>query len=221
MDISKFDNLHAGQRGFVIGGGPSIKLLLESEFSPELLHNEIVIGANKAYKFCDLTYLVSIDTNFIRGCRDEVRALSCPKFFPEGYLRGYEEDNTVYPMANRLQDYRGNRAKLPNNFNDICYVGGSGSLAVKVAYSLGCDPIYLLGIDCTLWDGRSHFHDDYETPLPKKTVEGFFPTFYGFIHNMINARRRVYSCSPISKLNDRVCPYIDIRELFNDATAIK
>jgi hypothetical protein len=48
-----------GFRGFVIGGSPSVKYLDLSK-----LKNEIVVGANKAYKLCKLDYFVACDPYF-------------------------------------------------------------------------------------------------------------------------------------------------------------
>src|SRR5258705_7928417 len=85
--LRSYNNKHQGQRGFLVGGGSSLKTLEEEGFDFHQLEKEVVVGINKAYKLLLPTYLVFGDKIFWDSFRDELRALLCIQFAPEDILR--------------------------------------------------------------------------------------------------------------------------------------
>jgi hypothetical protein len=221
---STFENLpfdisigkHCGKRGFVVGGGASIGALLDEGFEPSVLDTEIVVGANKAYKFCRLSYFASVDPSFIQRFSAEINLLDCVKFIPERYEQGLLVNSVVKLPDPKL---RHKRSTLPTGFLTMSHVGGSGTFAIRVAYLLGLNPIYLIGFDCTRLHGKSHFHNDYPKPLLEEQAKAFYLALATLVDNL-SKNVAIYSCSSISLLNARI-PYIPLREVVAHATNSK
>lgn len=209
---------HKNQRGFLIGGGSSLLTLQESGFDFSRLQSEVIVGVNKAYKLLIPTYLVFGDNAFIKNFTQEIYALPCVKFAPHDILRGYSHP-TLYGVQ------RGNRESdtLPRGLSaPISFINNSGVGALRITYTLGCNPIYLLGIDLSVnTAGDTHFHQDYKA-IGRKTRPESYTAFQREYIKVITALRAhhidVISCSPISKLND-IIPYVPIEEVLKSGTA--
>lgn len=215
--LYKMDNLHKGRRGFVIGGGPSIRDI-PKEILNVLEQEEITVGANHAFKLFEPTYLVFIDRGYWYNFGKEIRALrktghifypskltdiagqrGGPKFcqFPHG-------NEKSHPIAPRSF-----RARIPTYNN-------SGVTALRMAYILGLNPIYLLGCDLNKdakMAGDTHFHDCYDAKRKNATKAQRYDAFReSFVKTIEVMRSRVVSCSPVSSLNDAI-PYRPIEEV--------
>lgn len=204
--MNKYTGIHEGQRCFVIGGGASILRLQKRGFNfPEKFKNEVTIGANKAYKLFTPKYLIFRDRSYWLYYKEEVRNTSCVKFCPEEYVKMYKiDDPTVVGLAREEViphlDVTERKPKVlwPN----------AGASALLLAHMLGCNPIYLIGIDLQLDNGRSHFHNDYNSI--GKNFSSNQGVFEYVIPKLLEKGVKTYSCSEISMLNKDVAPYIDI-----------
>lgn len=220
MDLRAFDNKHAGRRGFVIGGGPSIRLIEEGGFDMSLLQKEITVGANKAYKLFTPNYLVWGDRNFFRRFERELLELDCTMFYGH-FQRTNNEKDKMPPLddprfvaVHRVIEGHG-RHHIPTSFaGPISFWQNSGVVALRLAFLLGLNPIYLLGMDLGGHQGKFWFHEGYvATGAGKKWYELAGTIFERIIARLDNDHGvDVYSCSSISSLND-VIPYVDIRNL--------
>jgi hypothetical protein len=214
--LKELTNKHKDQRGFLIGGGSSLLSLQKADFDFSRLQSEVIIGVNKAYKLVTPTYLVFGDNAFLKNFTQEIYTLPCVKFAPHDILRGYGH-STLYAVQ------RGNRQSdiLPRGLSaPISFINNSGVGALRITYTLGCNPIYLLGIDLTVnAAGETHFHEDYKA-IGRKTRPESYTSFQREYIKVIVALRahhiEVISCSPISKLND-IIPYIPIEEVLDHA----
>ena len=209
MDYDSFDNKHQGKRGFIIGGGSSILALKEGWCSK--VQQEITIGVNKAYKLFTPTYLVFIDNGFYRKFKDEIHEVECIKFFNANC--GYR-DETTFPLVT----YGGHKEKsthlVPVSLTKpISLWNNSGTAAIRIAYLLGLNPIYLIGIDLTIQNNKSHFHEDYGIDPRHYPAHRYVKCFEDTIRLLKQRGVTFYSCSPISKLN-RIIEYIDLTTLF-------
>ena len=78
--LAELKDMHRGQRCFIIGNGPSLKVTDLSK-----LRNEHTIGMNRIYMlFSELgfstSYYLSVNSLVIEQCAEDIRKLSAPKF---------------------------------------------------------------------------------------------------------------------------------------------
>ena len=207
---TKFENVHINKRGFVIGGGPSIKDIEKETL--DKLEQEVTIGVNKAYRLIKPTYLVFSDQYFWKHFGHEVQKVDCIKIIPDNIARGVRNDQLV-----RVRRSNSIRDVLPTSMNTISFLNNSGVGALRIAFLMGCNPIYLLGMDMGPdTSGETHFHNDYKHDPKRKTspnrYQQFFTEFERTIKAMEERRVNVVSCSPISTLNS-IIPYVPINEV--------
>lgn len=207
-----------GRRGFVIGGGASIKQLLADGFDfNEIVKNEVVVGVNKAYRLCAPQVLASIDIHFLRDNAEELVAMEeTIKVLPTICKEHFgADDPNIFLVDDKCKISRNvshQRISIPRRFDQFCYVGGSGLFGIKVAYILGLNPIYLIGFDCKTTDGASHFHNEYGEPLSDNRLKGFSMSMRGFADNIRKHEDvMVYCCNEDSLL----VPHIPYRNLEN------
>lgn len=218
--MNKFDNIHKDHRGFVFGGGPSIKVLIDCGFDFRTLVDEVTVGTNRAYELLDLDYLVWMDTYFWVHYRDFIKKLKCVKFCPKNvYVNAKIDqfDNTVIPLTKDVgPEYQ--KRVLPVSFsNPFSFWNNSGVTGIRVAYMLGCNPIYLLGMDLTHTGDQTHFHSGYDDKRrisTDKTYTRFRDPFEVTIKAIQDKGIKVYSCSKTSTLNSTLIPFVDITTLF-------
>lgn len=212
---------YRGRRGFVIGGGASIKQLIEDRFDfPILVKNEVVVGVNKAYRLCTPQVIVSIDINFLRNSAEELISLEDTlKVLPTICKEHFDEDDpNIFLIDDQCKISRNvshKRISIPRRFDQFCYVGGSGLFGIKVAYVLGLNPIYLIGFDCKTINGSSHFHDEYGEPLSDNRLKGFSMSMIGFADNIRKHENvEVYCCNEDSLLVPHL-PYRNLEEVLH------
>lgn len=80
QNLSRFKDMHSGERAFIIGNGPSLK---RTELN--LLRNEYTFGMNRIYLlFTKLgfktTYYLSVNDLIIEQCVEDILSLQIPKF---------------------------------------------------------------------------------------------------------------------------------------------
>ena len=214
LQPADYNDKHIGKRSFVIGGGHSIKTIQAEGFDFRTkLKDEITIGVNKAYKVADLTYLLFGDYWFWKHWQHEVRKLDCVNIVPENILKGVIPDKTL--VVRRSVDVS---QMIPDGFDKpFSFVNNTGVAALRAAYVLGCDPIYLIGMDITYSDtGESHFHEDYvdrKRATSPARYKQFHQVFTKTLEAIKSNGRTVYSCSPSSPLNSMI-DYVPITSLF-------
>jgi hypothetical protein len=213
LALRSLNKLHEGQRGFLIGGGPSLKTLQESGFDFTRLSNDIRLGINKAYKLLELSYLVFGDEIFQKTFFDELEKVECLKFAPNDIMRG-----KVLPNLRLLRRGSNYQEVLPRGLDGpVSFINNTGVAGLRILYCLGCNPIYLLGVDLgSNTNGETHFHMDYESlkrPVPKDRYKAFYTEYVRTIHALRTRNVSVISCSPASLLNTLI-PYVPIATLF-------
>jgi hypothetical protein len=173
--LERLRGIYKGKRCFVMGNGPSLK-----QIDLSLLKNEVTIGSNGIFLIKEemgylptfLTvedHLVAEDrANRLNQIRDTI------KIFP--YDLSYclkIDDSTIY--ANFVRQYDG-CPKFSSDFARIVYWGGTVTfMNMQLAYYLGCNEIYLIGLDhnykvtdkvvdtviTSQQDDVNHIHPDY------------------------------------------------------------
>jgi hypothetical protein len=213
--VEEYADIHEGERAFIIGGGPSIRDIHTRGFNWEKLNESITFGVNKAYKLLHPRYLVFGDASFWEEYRLEITPVMCPKFFPKEWLKTHNID---VPKGVPVYTDFTHRSALPQTpFSAISLWGGSGVYALRIAYLMGCNPIYLVGMDIGAnEEGKTHFHNDYIQSKFPKVKQLWFDTCYKSFRETILALEeryiKVFSCSKTSRIND-VASYVDLDSL--------
>ncbi len=168
--LSELKDIHRGQRGFIIGNGPSLK---QTDLSR--LRGEFTIGMNRFYMaFPDLgfstTYFMSINSLVIEQCAADLRLLPMPKFFSwrsRDLIQPTDDTaflHTTYTGPTFAQDARGRLWEGAT----VTYV------ALQLAYHMGFQQVILIGVDHSFTtqgtpnttvvsqgDDPNHFHPGY------------------------------------------------------------
>ncbi len=96
--------------------------------------------------------------------------------------------------------------------NTIMYGRSSGHLALSLAINLGAKRCVLLGYDCRIVDGRSHFHDKPSNAIGLTYSADFLPAWAGWGEAARRAGVEVINSTP----NSAICefPYTSISDVF-------
>ena len=219
IHLKRFDNKHKGCRGFIIGGGPSIINIKKSGFNFDILQKEITVGVNKAYNLFTPTYLIWTDAYFWKAFRSELIKLRSIKFCPIKIVRKFSINKKDIYSLKRDKDSK-KSTYVSSLSNSVPMWNNSGVTALRIAYILGLNPIYLIGIDLIIKDlkGRTHFHKAYNKNRVAKTTfkryNKFFESFKKTIKDLEDIGVKIYSCSKVSRLNELI-EYKKIDDLFN------
>jgi hypothetical protein len=152
-----------GRRAFIIGNGPSLR-----NMDLSLLKDEITIGSNGAYKAFDTwgfatDYLLfeDIEQTEIRG--NDIRNVDGPLKIAAIYnahaiSRPWKD---LLFMNVRLADetyWTDPGIQFSRDFSHSVYLGSTISyIALQLAYHLGCNPVYLIGVDMDYGPLAKHF----------------------------------------------------------------
>lgn len=143
-EIRKLRDVHAGERCFVIGNGPSLKKMDLGK-----LRNEFTFGMNRIYLlFPELgfptSYLLSVNTLVIEQSAPEIEKLAIPKFITWRARKFLRHDPGVVFMDT---DY----ADPPTFSRDVSGRVFEGStvtyVALQLAFHMGFSEVILIGVD--------------------------------------------------------------------------
>ena len=170
--LNSYHNLHAGERCFILGNGPS---LAKTNF--DLLKSEITFGLNRVYllkeEFGFLpTYFVSINDLILSQFSEEIMELEMPKFLNWSQRNRYRADqhaNFIYPKFGFNDSFQ------PDIRQQISSGGTVTFAAMQIAYFMGFSEVVLLGVDHSFIakgtpneteqreqaEDVDHFHPDY------------------------------------------------------------
>ena len=151
-------NVHHGKRCFVMGNGPSL-----ARMNLSLLKEEITIGSNGIFKkFSEIgfptTYFTMEDTEQVEDREDELASISGTTRFFALYNAHCipARDDTLFLNIERTSHGEGHQGKrwkhlYPQFSLDLAsavYLGATITyINIQLAFFLGCDPIYLIGVD--------------------------------------------------------------------------
>ncbi len=141
--LSHYQNIHQGQRCFIIGNGPSLKNM---DLSP--LKNEFTFGMNRIYLLYPkmgfpTTYYVSINSLVIEQCADDIEKLPVPKFLSwrsQKLIRMTENTMFLHTTYTGKKFAKDARKRLWEGAT-VTYV------ALQLAYFMGFRQVILIGVD--------------------------------------------------------------------------
>ena len=145
--LRRLRNIHEGSRCFVIGNGPSLRRM-----DLKLLRNEITIGSNGIFKLFPkmgfhTTYLTMEDVEQCEDRRREHKHIKGPiKIY--ALNNAYcvpSDDSTLFMNVYRHQM---GEQRFSEDCSEVLYSGWTVTyLNLQLAFHLGCDPVYLIGVD--------------------------------------------------------------------------
>ncbi len=182
IELNNFKDKHKNKRCFVMGNGPSLNQLDMTK-----LKNEITFGANRCFLGFDnwgfkTTYWTIEDKLVAEDVQDQWNDLKGPvKFIPKDLYHLVTNYNNVCSVNFSRENFEKKRMvpRFSNNALEMFWGGTVTYLMIQLAVLMGCNPIYLIGVDFYYikpdhvtegvkkneWishgDDPNHFHPDY------------------------------------------------------------
>ena len=150
--LSDFKDKHKGERCFIIGNGPSLKIE-----DLEKLNNEICFAVNRIYlSFPNTkwrpTYYAIQDSKMLDQYIGDVAKLDLPyKFLPIAYENKFKnEKGKAFFYNYTLRLFNGTPPLFSDDISKLTYEGGTVTfLCMQIAFYMGFKEIILLGNDFT------------------------------------------------------------------------
>ncbi len=221
--INHFKNMYKDQNCIIIGGGPSIKYLLDNNYVFEkLLKNYIIIGTNVSYKFIPCHYMIFSDNYIWNQHYKDIKLFKDIICFTQ---IENEFKNINPPLNKEIIRIPTKGIYFPMLDNKGIKCNNIGSSALSLSHFLGFKNIFLFGIDMIIDEnGNKNFHNEY-IDKPKKTLKMFNQIITGHYMNMIKIidqlekkyKIKIFSCSTTSRFNE-ILSYVDPWELIKSET---
>lgn len=138
-EIEQFHNLHAGQRAFVVGNGPSLK-----RTDPRRLGSEVTFGCNSIFLLEDFvpTYYCLENHICAEDRQEQINALPWAKFLSHDLRRWLTNGHFFNAFRTAEID------TFSTDFAAGIQVGATVTYTmIQLAFYMGCDPVYLVGMD--------------------------------------------------------------------------
>jgi len=152
LHLAVLKNRHKGKRCFVIGNGPSLRI---SDLDKIHNNNDIAIASNKIYLAFEETdwrptYYTVADLLVAENNAEKIRALGLVKLFRDDFKSILGESGDPGVRGNHLYYHPLDNYTVyfsPNAIKGF-HVGETiTNVNIQLAYYLGCNPIYVIGID--------------------------------------------------------------------------
>lgn len=168
--MAHFRNIHAGQKAFVLGNGPSLRV---SDL--DRLSGQITFACNNIFvAFTDTTWRPTYYAVYhpAEEWSCDLNRVDCTKFLPVGECRkGRPLRNAVY-FRNRHRWFYPEPPGFSTDMARGIYWGGTVTyILLQLAYHMGIRKVYLLGVD-----------HDYGTGAPVTKEEGATPVWTWNFH---------------------------------------
>lgn len=143
--LTELKDSHRGERCFIIGNGPSLRLTDLTK-----LRDEQTFGLNRIYLlFPELgfttTYLVAVNRLVLDQCAEEILELPNIQFIPWGFhplLKSPPHKDTIFIQnSGRKQEFIGDVRRSFTPGATVTYT------AMQIAYHLGFETVILIGVD--------------------------------------------------------------------------
>lgn len=146
--LKKLKDIHKGERCFIIGTGPSLKIA-----DLEVLKNEYTFAPNRIYELLDNTdwyptYYMCQDHKIIQTFADKIKSIKSKlSFLPVNYKNEFN-DSKYYFFVLKEQLYYPTDAPFSKEVSRFIGQGYTVTYgAIQMAIYMGFSEIFLLGID--------------------------------------------------------------------------
>jgi hypothetical protein len=151
--IRNWRDRNKGQRCFIMANGPSLK-----DMDLSMLRDEVTIGVNGIYKLFDewgfsTDYLLFEDTEQTELRGPEIHTVEGPVKMAAVYNAYCIEkpgEDMLFINVRRADKYYWETmgVRFSDDFSNIVYLGSTITyIAMQLAFHLGCDPVYVIGLD--------------------------------------------------------------------------
>jgi hypothetical protein len=144
--ITLWKNSLINEPCFIIGNGPSLK-----DKNISFLNDYFTIGINRAFLLIDPTVLIWQDLTVWAQEKEKIKQLKAIKYCRRT-SGGYTEDFYNFKLV------LSKPSRIPEDANILFGKGSTSSIAYQLAFIFGCNPIFLLGMDCKNIDGYTDFY---------------------------------------------------------------
>ena len=210
-----FDNIHQGRPGFLIGGGPSLRPYLTNASVTSWLQTQITFGANRAYEWFAPTYLAVCDKWFLNTYEKQLKELPCLLFVSDNIQQSPWKNMVIFYKDGR------NEQELPASLRyKISCSNNTGTTALRLLAMMGCNPLYLLGVDLREPSQNiSHFHSGYGPKrMPSaQRLKNFEDAYRKTLLALNNKNIACFSCSAVSPLNNLI-PFKKLETVYEEYT---
>lgn len=151
-ELGTWKNKFQGKRCFVMGNGPSLR-----DMDMSLLKDEITIGCNGIYRnFSEwgwhVNYLLFEDIEQTEIRRHDIHGIKGPikvAGLHNAYAFKADEDTHFMNVRNLDVDFMENLfPQFSKDFGHQVHLAGTVTyIGLQLAFHLGCDPVYLIGVD--------------------------------------------------------------------------
>lgn len=172
--LSAYKNIHAGQRCFIMGNGPSLG---QMDLTP--LKNEFTIGLNRIYLLFDKlpfvpNYFVSVSDLVLEQFTNEITNLPMPKFVNWNQRSLFNEsasDIHYLRVVSGIKVFFGNSPLMPLESGSTVT-----NVAIQLAYFMGFSEVYLIGVDHNFVD--KGIPNSVEKRAAESDVNHFHPNYF-------------------------------------------
>lgn len=182
MNVHELKNRHQGRPGFCLGTAPHLNHLDLS-----LLKDQVTIGCNQLILRADELNLDYIC--FQREERFKQARPSLPKtkhsnyIIPESFIDGDDGNDLTKTMEDRIVPIHtrfatpGHAEFFSFDLENCVYAGDSIAIEIQLAAWMGCNPIYVLGVDAGYQNPEHPYFDGtaVEAEIAEKSRKYFFP----------------------------------------------
>lgn len=171
-DIKKFQNIHTGQRCFIVATGPSLKI---EDLNLLKENKEICISMNCIYHAFDKTdwkpnYYVVSDCEWINESYEWLGDVPIKeKFFSDNSEKIWQKvhDKNIYRYHQHYEYCFNRLPKFSDDFSQRSYASGTVTYTcIQLAMYMGFKEIYLLGVDFSVGETTEnkygHFYAEEE-----------------------------------------------------------
>lgn len=236
LPIEKFRNLHPGCRCWIVGNGPSL-----NGMDLSFLQQEISFGTNCIFlgfeKFGFRPTYYTIEDIFVAEDNSRVinQMTGMVKFVPQDLSYCLQDDAcTCWVEFVRL--YKPYPQFSPDAGERIFWGSTVTYLAIQLAYYMGCDPLYLIGVDfdyqvppyaqgqeeiTSREDDVNHFHPGYFGPGKRwhhPRLDRVEPSYREALNFLSSQGRGIYNAGIGGKLE--IFPRVDYKKVIHTSPVI-
>jgi len=178
--LRKLRNAYKGRRGWVVGNGPSL-----TQLDLSLLSDEVTFCANGIWLLFDQlqwrpTFYVVEDGFVAEDNAETINAIHGPiKVFPRDLQTILTSDENTFYVDFVRGDYPGFPCFSDRCDQEVFWGGTVTYMCLQLAHYLGCNPIYLIGMDMS-YKVPDYVEKDGITIVSREAdVNHFHPDYFG------------------------------------------
>lgn len=175
----------------IMGSGPSLKDLPIKEFK-----NMDIICCGRAHEHIKAKYLVAMDLE-CGSYNDSIADFKGKAVFIRPYDKSIHENEVAI-------ERHANLCRVTDSLERGLYVRNSGMAAINIAYCLGYDPIYFMGLDCAVINGEPHFFEEKISELKKHIMReegGYTNKKMEYWRTGLESQARLYKYRNVDVIN--------------------